>query len=156
MLKAAGSIPNLFASIGGLRPAVLDAYLDANTVIANGTLNKHDIETINLVVSAATGCDYCLAAHNQIAKSAGLSADTIAKLRNGEFTGEAKLDALAHFTHLLVTTRGTLDRNEFAAIKSAGYTDRQLIDISFAISLIFFTNTFNWINDTALDFPPIQ
>jgi hypothetical protein len=52
---------------------------------------------------------------------------------------------------LLVLTRGTISDEEFSAIKAAGYTDEQLVDISLALAVIAFTNVFNRTNDTALD-----
>jgi uncharacterized peroxidase-related enzyme len=154
--KMAGSVPNTFAAIGSLQPAALGAVLDAEAVLAAGSLSKQDAETVKLTVSAATGCDYCLAAHSVLAKLTGLSPDAIRKLREGQPTGDAKRDALASFVRTLVTTSGTLSDAQFAAIKTAGYSDQQLVEISLAIALIIFTNVFNRINDTTLDFPPVK
>ena len=50
---------------------------------------------------------------------------------------------------------GTISDERFAEIKAAGYTDAQLVEISLAIALITFTNVFNRIADTPLDFPGI-
>jgi alkylhydroperoxidase family enzyme len=44
---------------------------------------------------------------------------------------------------------------EFSASKAAGYTDQQLVDISLAIAVTVFTNVFNRIHDTAIDFPAV-
>jgi alkylhydroperoxidase family enzyme len=46
-----------------------------------------------------------------------------------------------------------MDNDEFSAIKAAGYTDQQFVDIRLAIAVTTFTNVFNRINDTAIDFP---
>jgi alkylhydroperoxidase family enzyme len=52
---------------------------------------------------------------------------------------------------------GTIRADEFAAInKAASYTDAQLVQITLAIALTIFTNTFNRINDTDVDFPPVK
>jgi uncharacterized peroxidase-related enzyme len=150
--KAAGRVPNTFAAIGALQPAALGAILDADAVLAAGSLDKQDVETVKLAVSAATGCDYCVAAHSLLSKLAGLSADAIRKIREGEPTGNAKRDALAVFARTLVMTSGTLGAEEVTAIKAAGYTDRQLVEISLAVALTIFTNVFNRINDTEVDF----
>ena len=154
--KMAGSVPNTFAAIGSLQPAALGAMLDAEAVLAAGSLSKQDAETVKLAVSAATGCDYCVAAHSVLSKLAGLSADAIRKIREGQSTGDAKRDALVSFARTLVTTGGTLSDAQFAAIKTAGYTDQQLVEISLAIALTIFTNVFNRINDTDIDFPPVK
>ena len=40
-------------------------------------------------------------------------------------------------------------------IKAAGYSDAQLVDISLAFATTVFTNVFNRINDTEIDFPAV-
>lgn len=154
--KAIGGVPNTFAAIGSLQPAALDSILNADAVLASSSLSKKDVETIKLVVSVATGCDYCIAAHSVIGQMTGLSEDVVKNLRLGLPTGDAKRDALAAFIRILATTSGTLTEEQFAAIKAAGYSDQQLVEISLAISVGIFTNMFNRINDTALDFPKIR
>ena len=151
--KAAGSVPNTFAAIGALAPAALKAVLDAEAVLAKGTLDRKDQETIKLTVSEVTGCDYCAAAHSVLGKLAGLKPDALKQIRSGQPTGDAKRDALVRFVRTLTQTSGTISDKDFAAIKAAGYSDAQLVDISLAIALITFTNVFNRINDTTLDFP---
>jgi len=153
--QAAGSVPNTFAAIGAHGPAALKVVLAADGVLAAGSLSKQDQETIKLVVSEVAGCDYCVAAHTMLGKLTGLKPDTLRQIRTGEPTGDAKRDALAHFTRKLVRTRGTIGADEFQAIKAAGYTDAQLVDISLAIALTVFTNVFNRINDTDIDFPAV-
>jgi uncharacterized peroxidase-related enzyme len=153
--KAAGGVPNTFAAIGAHGPAALKVILQAEGVLASGSLSKQDQETIKLVVSASTGCDYCIAAHTVLGKLAGLKPDVLKNLRTGEPTGDARRDALARFVRTLVQTSGTISDDQFATIKAAGYTDAQLVEISLAIALIIFTNVFNRINDTSLDFPAV-
>jgi len=154
--KAAGSLPNTFAAIGAHGPAALSAVLQAEAVLKSGGLARQDQETIKLLVSEVTGCDYCVAAHSMLGKMAGLKPEALKQIRADQPTGDEKRDALAHFVRTLVETRGTIAESEFAAIKAAGYTDAQLVDISLAIALVIFTNTFNRINDTAIDFPPVH
>ena len=151
--KAAGKVPNTYASIGAHGPAALKAMLNADAVLAAGSLSRQDQETIKLAVSAAVGCDYCEAAHSLLAKLAGLKPDELRQIRAGRPTGDAKRDALVRFVRQLVLTRGTVSDEEVAAIRAAGYTDAQLVDISLALAVITFTNAFNRINDTALYYP---
>jgi uncharacterized peroxidase-related enzyme len=151
--KAAGKVPNTFAAIGAHGTPALRAMLQADAVLAAGTLSKQDQETVKLAVSAAVGCDYCEAAHSLLGKLAGLTPEVMKRIRTGQPTGDAKRDALSHFVRLLVTTRGTISEDEFSAIKDAGYSEAQLVDISLALAVITFTNVFNRINDTTLDYP---
>jgi uncharacterized peroxidase-related enzyme len=154
--KAAGKVPNTYAAIGALNPAALKAMLQADAVLAAGTLARQDIETIKLAVSAATGCDYCEAAHSLLGKMAGLKPEVLTQIRKGDTTGDARRDALVQFVLKLVKGSGTVSDADFAAIKQVGYTEAQLVDISLAIAAITFTNVFNRINDTTLDFPAVE
>jgi uncharacterized peroxidase-related enzyme len=154
--KTIGSVPNTYAAIGFPGPAALKAILAADAALAAGSLPKADQETIKLLVSGVAGCDYCVAAHSLLGKMAGLSPDALRHIRAGEPTGDIKRDALVRFVTLLASTRGTIDEAEFAAIRDAGYTDQQLVEISLAIATTTFTNIFNRINDTTIDFPAVD
>ena len=81
--KAIGSVPNTFAAIAAHGPAALKAVLAADAVVAAGTLTKRDQEVIKLVISAAGGCDYCVAADNHLAKLAGVKPEVLQQIRDG-------------------------------------------------------------------------
>jgi uncharacterized peroxidase-related enzyme len=153
--KAIGSVPNTFAAIAAHGPAALKSILAADAVLAAGSLTKRDQETIKLIVSGVAGCDYCVAAHSLLGKLAGLKPDELKNIRDGKPTGDAKRDALARFVRNLAETSGTVSDEDFAAIKAAGYSDAQLVEISLAFATIVFTNVFNRINDTEIDFPAV-
>src|ERR1700752_3745828 len=150
--KAIGNVPNTFAAIGAHGPAALKAVLAADAVLASGSLSKRNQETIKLVISSVAGCDYCVAAHSLLGKLAGLKPDELRRIRDRQATGDEKRDALIRFVRKLAATSGTVSSAEFAAIKAAGYSDAQLVDISLAFATTWFTNVFNRINDTEIDF----
>lgn len=153
--KAIGLVPNTFAAIAAHGPAALKAVLAADAVLAQGSLSKRDQEVIKLVISEAAGCDYCVAAHSHLAKLAGLPPETIRKIRDHYLTGDARSDALIGFVRKLARSGGTVSDASFAAIRAAGYSDAQLVEISLAFAVTVFTNVFNRINDTEIDFPAI-
>ena len=153
--KAIGTVPNTFAAIAAHGPAALKSVLAADAVLAAGSLTKSDQEVIKLVISAAAGCDYCVAAHNYLAKLAGVKAEVLEQIRKGQPTGDAKRDALVRFVRKLAQSSGTVSDEDFAAIKAAGYSDAQLVEISLAFATTVFTNVFNRINDTQIDFPAV-
>ena len=152
---AVGNVPNAFAAIGAHGPAALRMMLAADTVLGAGTLTKRDQATIKLVVSCIAGSDYCVAAHNLLGTLAGLKPEALRQIREGSPTGDVKRDALIRFVRTIARKRGTISEEEFVAIKSAGYTDAQLVDISLAFAITVFTSVFNRINDTAIDFPAV-
>ncbi|HCK3391385.1 TPA: carboxymuconolactone decarboxylase family protein, partial [Klebsiella pneumoniae] len=88
--KAMGKVPNAYLAIGGHSPAALQQALAHNAMLHKGSLSAQQLEAINLSVSEATGCDYCLAAHTLMAKKAGFSSEQIHALRRGEYAEEAQ------------------------------------------------------------------
>jgi uncharacterized peroxidase-related enzyme len=153
--KAIGGVSNTFAAIAAHGPAALKSILAADAVLAAGSLTKRDQEVIKLVISAAGGCDYCVAAHNHLARLAGVTPEALKQIREGQLTGDAKLDALVGFVRKLAQSSGTVSDEDFAAIKAADYSDAQLVEISLAFATTVFTNVFNRINDTEIDFPAV-
>jgi uncharacterized peroxidase-related enzyme len=154
--KAVGKVPNAYATVGTHSPEALSAALAFDAAVAASTLGKADIEVIKLVVSERVGCDYCVAAHTLMGKLAGLSSDDMKQVRAGVATGDAKRNALVTYVGTLVGTRGTVPEAAVDAVRAAGYTDRQIIEINLAIASITFTNLVNRVNDTTLDFPAVK
>ena len=133
-----------------------DAVGNINSVLVLGGGSEIANETVKLLLSSVVGCDYCVAAHSMLGKMAGLPQDVLRQIREGAPTGDARRDALIRFVKLLTETSGTIGEEEVAAIKAAGFTDRQLVEISLAIAVTTFTNVFNRINDTDVDFPAVK
>lgn len=151
--QALGKVPNAYAALGTLAPEALKAMLAADKVLAAGPLSKPDQETVKLVISELAECDYCVAAHSMVGKMVGLSAETMNAIRQGASTGDAKRDALVRFVRAIALTPGTLPQDQVQALQTAGYSGEQIVHIGLAISVITFTNAFNRINDTVVDFP---
>lgn len=151
-----GRVSNTYAALGHLVPASLDAVLDAQASLNAGTLSKQEQETIKLVLSVKTGCEVCVAAHSFLGKLAGLKVGMLRAVRAGQPTGDARRDALVGFVSHLYTTSGTVSDDQYDAIREAGYTDRQLAEIALTFALGIFTNTFNRINHTDVDFPAVE
>lgn len=95
--KAMGKVPNAYLTIGGHSPAALQQALAHNAMLSKSSLNAKELEAINLAVSEATGCDYCLAAHTLMAKKAGYSGEQIHALRRGSLL---KMPVSTHWSSL--------------------------------------------------------
>ncbi|WP_028223191.1 carboxymuconolactone decarboxylase family protein [Paraburkholderia oxyphila] len=154
--KAVGRVPNGYAVIGSHSDDALSAALAFDAAVSRSTLDKADAETIKLVVSQAAGCNYCLAAHKFIGKMSGLTPQTMKEITSGSSTGDAKRDALVQYVETLISTRGEVATATIDAIRQAGYTERQLIEINLAIASITFSNLVNRVNDTTIDFPAVD
>jgi uncharacterized peroxidase-related enzyme len=151
--KAVGKVPNAYAEIGSNSPLALDAALKLDAAVGKGSLSRKEIEAVKLAVSEANGCDYCVAAHTLMGRKAGLSDADLLAIRRGDATADERLDVLAAFARALVTSRGTVPAETVSAVKAVGYTDQQIVDAMLAITTITFTNLFNRVNDTVVDFP---
>lgn len=151
--SAVGMVPNAYQVIGNNSPVALEAALKLDVALGKSSLEAHEIEVVKLAVSEASGCDYCLAAHTLMGRKKGLSRETMLAVRHGQPSGEPRFDALASFVRTLVSSRGTASPEVLAAVKQAGYSDAQVVDTLLTVASITFTNLFNRVNDTQLDFP---
>jgi uncharacterized peroxidase-related enzyme len=154
--SAIGKVPNAYAVIGNNAPAVLAHTLQTSALLKKSTLSAREQEAINLAVSEASACDYCVAAHTATGKMAGYTAAQTRALRAGEYPEDAKIDALVRFAVPLASSRGTLPASAVADVRKAGYTDRQIVEAVQVISAILFTNMINRVNDTEIDFPAVD
>lgn len=148
-----GSVPNLFRLVA-TSPQALEGYLGLSGALAKGSLPAATRERIALAVAEINGCDYCLAAHSHLGKTfAKLDEAEIAANRAGG-SNDARADAAVRFAARVAAARGHVDDAEFAAVKLAGYTDAQVVEIVQHVALNVWTNYFNTVFGTEVDFPP--
>jgi len=153
--RAMGKVPNAYQTIGNA-PDVLGQALQHNAMLAKSSLSRKQLEAINLAVSEASGCDYCLAAHSLMGKMAGFTPEQMRQLRQGDYPDDTQLDALVKFVQTLVTTHGTLPEEAVNDFREAGFDDVQVVETISAVSAILFTNMINRVNDTVVDFPAVS
>ena len=134
-------------------PAVLQTYLGMAGALSGAKLSAKEQEVIQLAIGAANDCGYCLAAHPVIGKGAGLSEDQTVAARRHASLGDAKLDALQSFAVAMHEQRGNISDADLAAFRGAGYDDGHAAEVTAVYALATFTNYFNHLNDTAVDFP---
>lgn len=146
-----GMVPNLMRTFGQ-SPAVLEAYLAFSNALAGGVLPARVREQIALTIAEANESDYCLAAHSMIGKGEGLSPESIANARRAQ-ASDPKIDALLKFARTVVSSRGHVDDSEIDALRSAGVSDAEIIEVIANVSLSNFTNYTNHIAGTEIDFP---
>ena len=149
--QALGIVPNLISTMAH-SPAVANAYLAFNGALAKGVLKPQMREKIILAVSQANGCDYCVAAHCALGAKAGLSAEEIAAARQGTCGCDQTAAALG-FAVKVVEERGKVNDEDVAALRKAGWSDAEISEIVANIALSLFTNYFNHVAGTVIDFP---
>ena len=153
--KQLGVVPNLFRLVSN-SPAALEGYLSLSGALGKGALPAPTRERIALAVAEINGCDYCLSAHAYLGKNlAKLDDAEIAANRRGGST-DAKADAAVRFAAKVVQTRGHIEDGDLSAIKSAGYSDAQVIEIVQHVALNTWTNYINLVAKTDIDFPVVH
>lgn len=150
-----GTVPNLFRLVSH-SPAALEGYLAMFGALGKGELPAPTRERIALAVAELNGCDYCLSAHTYLGKH-------LAKLDDAEITANrtgASNDLMAnvavHFAVKIANTRGHVSEEDIRAVKEAGYSDAQVIEIIQHVALNVWTNYLNSALKTDIDFPVIK
>jgi uncharacterized peroxidase-related enzyme len=146
-----GGVPNLMRTFAQ-SPAALQFFLSGSQALAGGVIPAKIREQIDLVVSQENGCDYCLAAHTQLARGLRLTDDQIVEARRGR-SEDPKTSAILAFASALVECRGRLTEDHFAAARSEGLSDPELAEIIAAVALKIFTNYFAIATEVEVDFP---
>ena len=152
--KQVGSVPNLFRVVAN-SPAALEGYLAMSGALAKGALPAATRERIALAVAEVNGCNYCLAAHSLFGKNlAKLDDAEIAANRAGG-SNDAKADAAVRFAVRIARERGHVGEAALQAVRAAGYSDAQLVEIVQHVALNTWTNYLNEVAATEIDFPPV-
>jgi uncharacterized peroxidase-related enzyme len=152
--KQLGSVPNLFRLVAS-SPAALEGYLGLNGALAKGTLDARTRERIALTVAELNGCDYCLSAHTYLGKHVAKLDDTeLAANRDGA-SADVRASAALRFAGKVVRERGHVSDADVRAVKDAGYTDAEVLEIVLHVALNTLTNYVNEVAKTEIDFPVV-
>lgn len=149
-----GLVPNITRAMAN-SPAVLEGYLGLSGSLRKGSLSAKTREQIALAVAQANQCDYCLAAHSAIGKTVGLTPDQILDSRRGTAI-DPKTDAVIGFARKLVDERGVVSDTAVAKVRSAGLDDAAIAEVVANVALNIFTNYFNHVAETDIDFPRVE
>ena len=128
--KSLGVVPNLFRLVGQ-SPAALEGLLGLNGALGRA-LDPATRERIALAVAQVNGCDYC-----------GGSSDR-------------RADAAVAFAAKVASERGRVSDADIAAVKLAGYSEAQIVEIVGLVAVNVYTNFVNNVADTEIDFPVVR
>ena len=153
--KQLGVVPNLMKLVGN-SPAALEGYLGLNAALGKGTLGAKTGERIALAVAELNRCSYCLSAHSYLASNlAKLDAAEIDANRHGK-SSDPKAAAAVRFAAQVVGSRGHVSDAEVAAVKAAGYSNGEIVEIVLHVALNTLTNYVNEVAQTEIDFPVVR
>ncbi len=149
-----GVVPNLFRLIG-TSPSALTAFAGFQGALS-ATFDVKTRERIALAVAQVNGCDYCLSAHTYLALNlAKLSPEEVALNRKGHST-DSKADAAVQFAARVTKERGHLVDGDLKAVRDAGLSDEQIVEIVALVAENTFTNYLNEVAKTEIDFPVVH
>jgi uncharacterized peroxidase-related enzyme len=145
-------VPNPFRLVSS-SPAALEGYLGLSEALAKGALPAATRERIALAVAEIDGCGYCLSAHTYLGKHlAKLDDAEIMANRNGA-SNDPKAHAAVRFAARVAQLRGHVTDEDLHAVRAAGYTDAQVIEIVQHVALNTWTNYVNEVAKTDIDLP---
>jgi uncharacterized peroxidase-related enzyme len=149
-----GMVPNMIRAFGN-SPAALQAYLQFSGSLATGSLSAKERELIALAVAQSNRCDYCLAAHSALGKMAGLTSEQIRDARLGNAI-DSKSESLVRFSKKLVNERGQVTDEDLNVLRRFGFEDGHIAEIVANVAINIFTNYFNHVAETDIDFPKAE
>ncbi len=149
--RSMGKVPNVLGTMAQ-SAAVANAYLKFSQALGGGELSPRLREQIALAVAEANGCGYCVAAHTTLGKGVGLSEEEALAARRSQST-DPKERAALEFALQVVVRRGAVDGRDLDSVRDAGYSDGEISEIVAHVALSSFTNYFNLVAETEVDFP---
>jgi uncharacterized peroxidase-related enzyme len=149
-----GMTPNLMRTMAHA-PAALKAYLGFGEALSRGRFDSNTREAFALAVAGANDCEYCASAHAAISKSLNVEQTEIAERLSGR-SADAKLNAALVFARKVVDKGGLVGDEDLAAVRAAGHDDEAIVEIIANVAVNIFTNYFNHVAQTEVDFPRVD
>jgi uncharacterized peroxidase-related enzyme len=151
--KDLGIVPSLFRLIA-LSPHTLAGFHGFSSELAK-TLDARTHAQIAIAVAKVNGCDHCLAASSYIALNvAKIGPLEIARNREGA-SGDPKADSTLRFAVKVAQQRGQVEDADLAAVRAAGFSDPEIVEIVGIVAENMFTNLISNVARLEIDFPLI-
>ena len=138
-----GFIPNVLAAFAKF-PKQFEGFTKLYNALMLGEsgLTKLEREMIAVTVSSENHCFYCLVAHGsavrELSNDPQLGERIAANFRSAELP--KKQEELLNFTKKLTKDPSEIVENDRIKLRNAGYTDRDIWDISAIVGLFNMTN----------------
>jgi uncharacterized peroxidase-related enzyme len=149
-----GLIPNMTRAMAQ-SPAVLEGYVLLNGALSKGSLGRKLSEELALTLAGVNRCDYCASAHSVLGKLAGLNETQVSSALKAT-AEDAKTAAALRFAQVLVEKRGQISDADYQTVRAAGYTEGEVGEIVAHVAINVFTNYFNNVAKTGIDFPEVN
>lgn len=152
--KKFGALPNLFKVLAH-SPAALQFYVGQIEALTKGVLDPQLREQLAVVTAGANHCDYCASAHTLMGKGAGLTERELAQNLHGRSLNP-RTEAALKLARSILEHRGEVSEEDLKAAREAGYSEAELVEIMAHVGMNIFTNYFNRLAKTEVDFPLVS
>lgn len=151
---AFGATPAMFRAVAN-SPTALRSMWGSFGALGSGTLPAVLAEQIAVAVADRNRCEYCLAAHTALGRKAGATRAAMAAAQAGE-SDDPSTAAVLRFALAIVEERGGVSGEDVAAVRAAGLTDEEIVEVIAHVALNLFTNYVNVALDVPVDFPAVR
>ena len=149
-----GGVINLF-KVTGNAPNVLKGFLALNANVNDGIeLTGKEVEQVAMLVSALNRCDYCVNVHMKVGQMQGASEPEMLAAMEGRAADE-RTQALLDYTDEVVRKRGLVSRTTLDRARSAGFSDKALLETIGIIGTYTLIQYVRHVADPDHDFPQV-
>jgi len=149
-----GMVPNFLGILAHSTDA-LKAFLGLHGIAGSGDLDPQTRERIALAIAQSNSCEYCVSAHSAIGRKAGLSTEEMNANRAGT-SQDVKAAAAVVFANALNENLGEVTQSEFDAVRAAGYSDGEIVEIITHVGMNILTNLIGKATWVDIDFPKVS
>jgi uncharacterized peroxidase-related enzyme len=137
-------------------PAALEGYVSLLGALGKGSLPTATHERIALAVAELNSCDYCLSAHTYLGKHVAKLDDSEMRANRAGTSSDPQAAAAVRFAIKVLQNRGHVSDEDVRAVKAAGYTDGDIVEMVQHVALNTWTNYVNSVAATDIDFPVVS
>jgi AhpD family alkylhydroperoxidase len=140
--RAFGAIPLPLQRYAG-SPAMLAAALGALEAFEKTSLSALEREVLAMTMGRVNGCHFCINLHRRLLQSQQAPAALIAALEAGAPLEDGRLEALRGFVEASLEHRGDVPEATWVALREAGFSHAQALEITMGISAYTLTTFAN-------------
>jgi uncharacterized peroxidase-related enzyme len=148
-----GVTPNLFKTLAH-SPAGLQSLVAQVAALGQGSVSARLRELLALAVAGTNDCEYCASAHTALGQMAKVPSPELTQALKAE-SPDPKTNAALRFAKAVVDSRGKVSDAQLAAVRAAGWSDGQVLEIVSHVAINVFTNYVNLVAQTEIDFPRV-
>lgn len=151
---AFGATPAMFRAVAN-SPAALKMMWAGFGALGEGRIGAKLGEQIAVLVADRNSCEYCLAAHTALGRKAGATRDEMIEAQAGR-SGDSRTAATLTFAAKLVESRAQVTDADVEVLRTAGFSDEEVVELVAHVALNLFTNYVNVALAVPLDFPAVR